>query len=305
MNISKRFKGCILAGAIGDAYGSAYENLTPKEDKEDTYYLFGEPKEEVPKWRITDDTQLTLATCETMVKYGKITAENLAKKFVDYYKRRKITGVGASTLKAMRELEVGGHWSLVGRKGEHAAGNGAAMRIVALAFQPNVTKQDIRDICAITHHNDEAYTGALAVYTAIKAILNREWTGQENLLPLVANKLPDTLVRDRLLEINQLNNDLDQIAALGNTGYVVDSVPLAIFFASKVSTFGMKNMFTQLIKIGGDTDTNCSIAGQIAGTLIGEDQIPPSLLSSLKELNEYTWMKQIIDNFVKAKKWEY
>ena len=78
MNISERFKGCILGGAIGDAYGSAYENISKEDDSENTYYLFGKPKVEIPKWRITDDTQLTLATCEAIIENESLNPEIFA-----------------------------------------------------------------------------------------------------------------------------------------------------------------------------------------------------------------------------------
>jgi hypothetical protein len=43
------------------------------------------------------------------------------------YNKGKLTGLGASTLKALRDLQVGAHWALSGWSGEYAAGNGAAM----------------------------------------------------------------------------------------------------------------------------------------------------------------------------------
>ena len=177
----ERFEGCIIGGAIGDAYGSGYENQIIGDDKE-TYYLFGKPEKEKPKWRITDDTQLTIATCESILEEETISAEKLAIKYLDFYKRKKIKGIGASTLKAMRELEFGGHWTQVGRKGEYAAGNGAAMRIAPIAFCEEIQKSIIRDICIITHNNDEAYIGAFSVIIAIRSILDGIWTGKENLI---------------------------------------------------------------------------------------------------------------------------
>ena len=59
--------------------------------------------------------------------------------------------MGASTLKALQELAIGGHWSQVGRKGEYAVGNGAAMRIAPLAFNLSIPRARIREICYITH----------------------------------------------------------------------------------------------------------------------------------------------------------
>lgn len=58
-------------------------------------------------------------------------------------------------------------------------------------------------------------------------------------------------------------------------------------------------MFNQLIEIGGDTDTNASIAGQIAGALIGQNNIPSHLLNNLKRLNKFEWIDNTIQRFIK------
>lgn len=303
MNISERFKGCILCGAIGDAYGSVYENVSKVDNHDTTFYPFGRPEIKIPEWNITDDTQLTLATCEVIYENTTLNPIYFSNKFLDLFKSKKITGIGSSTLKAMQELEIGGHWSLVGRKGEYAAGNGAAMRIAPLAFEANISKGLIKDICNITHHNDEAYVGSLSVIIAIQSILNGLFTGEENLFNIIIEQLPDTSVRDRLIEIDNLNCNLSKIGELGNNGYVVNSVPLAIAFASKVKEIGLTEMYNQIIKIGGDTDTNCSIAGQIAGTLIGSESIPKDLLDKLKALKDYKWIDNTIDKHIVSKDW--
>ena len=292
MTNSERFEGCIIGGAIGDAYGSAFENLS-EPTNDDNFYPFGKPEPIVPKWNITDDTQLTLATCESISEHSTLQTEHLANTLLQYYKHRKITGIGSSTLQALKALEVGSHWQHAGRTGEFAAGNGAAMRIAPLAFIKIISREQIRDACIITHNNDEAYVGALSVVLAIKAILNGSWTGKENLLEIIIEQIPDTRVRDRFIEINALNN-LETISKLGNNGYVVNSIPLAITYASKVQELGIETMYKQLIDIGGDTDTNCSIAGQIAGTLIGLDNIPSHLITKLKQLKDYTWIQNTI-----------
>lgn len=299
MKVSERFKGCILGGAIGDAYGSAFESIHQKEDTT-TYYLFGKPKEKQPLWNITDDTQLTLATCEAISENADIRASYFANVYLNYFQQRKITGIGASTLKSLRELKAGIDWSLVGRKGEYAAGNGAAMRIAPLAFVEGVSRLQLKEICSITHHNDEAYVGALAVMLSIQSILNETWRGKENLITHLIPQLPDTRVRDRLIEIQTIG-DLEKVGKLGNDGYVVNSVPLAIAAANQVSTIGIEEMFHQIIKIGGDTDTNASIAGQIAGTLVGHKGLPDDLLKKLMALDEFNWIETVMTTFVNKK----
>lgn len=148
-------RGCIIGGIIGDAMGGPFEGQSgPLRFQEHTASS------------ISDDSQLTLATCESIIELGKVSPEHLAQRFVHWYRARRITGMGASTLKALRDLDAGVHWALAGAKGEMAAGNGAAMRIAPLAFHLdpaiNEERQIIRDVCRITHHNEESYAGALS-----------------------------------------------------------------------------------------------------------------------------------------------
>lgn len=277
-----------------DAWGSPYENV--KEISDPTTFYLHTPKEQSYNWAITDDTQLTLATCEALAENRLLTPDILASKLLACYKAKKFSGLGASTLKALRELEVGGHWNLVGRTGEYAAGNGAAMRIAPFAFKQSFSRNDIRDFCRITHKNDEAYAGALAVILSIKAAINNRWSGETNLLELIIPEIPDTKVRDRLGAINLLQSiSIKQVAQLGVSGYVVDSVPFAIFAASQIMRSDFETLIREVIESGGDTDTNASIAGQIAGSLLTVDRIPTHLLNRIESLQEYSWIRQAVD----------
>ena len=300
MTIADRFEGCILCGSIGDAWGSAYEGLIKKTD-DDTFYPFGKPVEKQQDWAITDDTQLTLATIEAIKSNDRVSAKDVADELLKLYRKGIIRGIGASTLKALQELDFGGHWNLVGRRGEYAAGNGAAMRIAPIAFLPDASRELIRDICSITHHNDEAYIGALCIVKAIHLIIENKWAGKENLIELIIKEIPDSRVRDRLVMINSIN-DLNEICNLGNSGYVVDSVPLAIAFANRINDLGITKMFELIINAGGDIDTNCSIAGQIVGTLLGKNGIPKELKLKLEELEDYDWIISSIKKFKNERK---
>ncbi|EDP96716.1 ADP-ribosylglycohydrolase family protein [Kordia algicida OT-1] len=287
-----RFKGSILLGAIGDAWGSAYENQSLPDEK--AFYLFKEP--EKPKiWQFTDDTQLTLATCEAILEDPTVAPKTLITYFLKYYNKNRINGIGAATLKALQELNAGAHWSQTGRKGEFSAGNGSAMRIAPLAFLNNISRERIREISYITHQNEEAYVGALVVVLAIKEIINNNWN-DTSLIKHIIPKLPDTNVKDRLIALHELENtSIIDVGKLGNNGYVVNSIPLAIFAAQKVKTQSITSIFEELITVGGDTDTNCSIAGQIMGTYVGIDKIPKILKDNIKPLSGYNNLQNIIN----------
>jgi len=288
---SDRVVGCILGGAAGDAFGVPFEG--------DSLPL----NVELNGQRISDDTQLTLATCEALIATNCIvTPSVIAARFASWHENRRIHGMGASTFKALSELVAGGHWALVGRKGEYAAGNGAAMRIAPLAFCLNPkepgARQQIRDVSRITHHHEEAYVGALAVTIAIRAAWDGTWNGGSDLVLHVLESIPDSKVRDRLSKMTQLKTNtpiVDAARRFGCSGYVVESVPLALYAAQQTPILGFGTLVREVICAGGDTDTTASIAGQIAGTFLGEKELPRHLL---KQLDEFSFIEDVAHQFV-------
>jgi ADP-ribosylglycohydrolase len=240
---------------------------------------------------LSDDTELTLATCESIIEKCAVDPENLATHFVRWFDARRIHGIGSSTLKALRDLSAGTHWALAGARGEYAAGNGAAMRIAPLAFvlDPNDPKQRtiIRDVCRITHHSDEAYVGALAVILAIRAVITQEWSSQRSFLSCVVPGLPDSAVRDRMLEMMSIELPIDEAGyRFGTTGHVVDTVPFALYCAQRVACDTLDIVLAGTISAGGDTDTIASITGQIAGTVVGLAGVPQKLFAELERSRE-------------------
>jgi ADP-ribosyl-[dinitrogen reductase] hydrolase len=276
--------GCILGGALGDALGGPYEGRQPPVQIDHQ-----------SDWRISDDTQLTLATCEAIAQTGRVDPKTIAAQMAAWFQKGRISGIGASTHAALSALVMGGHWALVGMRGERAAGNGAAMRIAPLAFfldpENSSDRQLIRDVCRITHHNDEAYLGALSIMIAIRSAWNGTWRGQSDLLIRVVNSLPDSRLRDRFQDIIRFGpqTTICAIAAqFGNSGYVVDSVPLALLGVQNLSSRGFSEMLEQLIALGGDTDSIASMAGQIGGTALGANELPAKMLARLPELKIIT-----------------
>ena len=260
--------GCIVGGAIGDVLGGVTERN---------------------QLSISDDTQLTLATCEAIIAKGKVLPDAVAAAFLRWFKAGNVTGVGSSTLKALRDLSAGAHWALAGAKGERAAGNGAAMRIAPLAFVLDPWDKShrviVRDVSRITHHNDEAYLGALVVLLAIHA---NTLDPDPSFFNSLIENLPDSRVRDRLIEFTDIQSDttIQQVAAkYGTSGYVVETVPLALYAATKITQETFEKAMNELIEAGGDTDTTCAITGQIAGAHLGYSKLPENLLA-LGPVNE-------------------
>jgi len=78
----------------------------------------------------------------------------------------------------------------------------------------------------------------------------------------------------------------------GSSGFVAESVPLAVYAASCTETIGYGSVLNSVIVCGGDTDTTASIAGQIAGSKLGISRIPSELSELLPQkemLMEMAW----------------
>lgn len=283
--MKNKLKGCLAGGVIGDAIGGRFEGSNNKTLLNHDY-----------EWMVSDDTQLTVATGQA-IHSRTVSAGAIAANFLSWFNAHRLSGIGSSTLGALQALQVGAHWALAGRSGEYAAGNGAAMRIAPLAFKHNITREQIYDVCSITHKNDEAYSGALAVYTALQYAISGSWNGETDLIDLVSNELPDTLVKDRLVELSALSQM--SIVEIGQkykvTGYVVDSIPIALFAAQKIKQQSFYEIFNELIQSGGDTDTTCSIAGQIMGSLMGYTALPQDLVRKYECLDIYQSIEEVVN----------
>lgn len=281
LTLFNRLTGSLVLGAVGDALGSYYEGR-PSTSAVNLDNLHG----------ITDDTQLTLATCEAIIKADRVTPDSIAASMLAWYNSGRLSGLGASTLKALRDLQVGAHWALAGRTGEYAAGNGAAMRIAPLAFfvDPDEDRTLIKDVSNITHKNDEAFTGSLAILYALHYIIYEKWPANQSLIACITPHLPDTGVRDNLLLLQEKQPATIAEAGqlIGSSGHVVQSVPFAIFAAQQIRYKSVEDILKAIIQSGGDTDSNASMAGQIMGAWLGIDELIANyhdLIDKLKEID--------------------
>ncbi|WP_437937902.1 ADP-ribosylglycohydrolase family protein [Sorangium sp. So ce341] len=282
-----RARNCLLAGALGDAWGGPYEGCS------------GPLQPTFPDApRLSDDTWLTVATCEAIVLgRGRVQPERIAERFRHWFEAGRVTGVGSATLKALRDLSAGAHWALAGARGEFASGSGAAMRAAPLSFflDPAIDadRRILRDISRITHHSDEAYAGALAVVVALRRCASLVAVPQD-LLAVVAADLPDTAVRDRLLELSTCQISPSGAAArFGCSGHVVDAVPIALFVAAATADEPLESVISTAVSLGGDADTIAAITAQLAA--VSGRPIPDSLIAELPEVRP---INLVLDQFV-------
>ena len=130
--------------------------------------------------------------------------------------------------------------------------------------------------------------GALAITIAIR-LASTPGYAVTSLLTDVAARLPDSQVRDRIVRFSALPEGVSpsEIAdTWGSSGFVVDSVPLAIFAARDIGRRSLADVLQRAIEGGGDADTIGSMTGQIAGAAAGTIALPDSLVSRLRDRDQ-------------------
>lgn len=265
---AEKIVGCLSGGMLGDAYASRAERGG-----------VGAGAYE-PDWRFTDDTQLTLATCEAVCEAGRVDPERIAGAMARWFLRGDVTGVGAVTLGALRALACGGHWALCGLGGERAAGGGAAMRIApcVMVLDPSdlFERMTLRDVARITHKNEEAWAGALGHALALRFVMANPTSSFAEVAEAVCGELFDSRTRDnlRVLVEHRVGRYEDVVELVGASGFAASCVPVGIWAGSRACEVGVTQSFEQIVAGGGDTDTISALAGQVFGAAKGVGALP-------------------------------
>lgn len=225
----------MLGAVAGDIIGSPYEGRPIKSTH---FPLFG------PDSRFTDDTVLTVAVADAILKGGSY-AEALRR----WGRRYPHAGYGAAFF----------HWMLSGNAGPYGSwGNGSAMRVspVGLAFdtEDQILEEAFRS-AAVTHNHPEGIKGAQAV--ALAVFMARKGAGKEEIREEIKARFGYDLTRS-LAEIRP--------------GYAFDvscqgSVPESILAFLESEDF--ESAVRNAVSLGGDADTMGCIAGAIAHAFYG------------------------------------
>lgn len=173
-----------------------------------------------------------------------------------------------------------------------SAGNGSLMRCIPTALFAFGERRRQNESMAISEftHNDPRCTVACAAYNEIvAALVVNDKTPQEavEIGKNVADDLGCAEVAGAIREGETL--PLAKIAskgpALNASGYVLDSLKLAI--AALLDSRSFEDVLVDVVRIGGDTDTNGAIAGGLLGARDGIENIPERWLEKLQFRKEF------------------
>lgn len=171
-----RIRGMLLGLAIGDALGNTSEGMTPSHRAS----VHGEIGDYLPNRRAdasrvglpSDDTQLAFWTLESLLEFGDLDPEDVAKKFTG----RRIFGIGSAVRQFLANRADGvTPWY---RCGVESAGNGALMRIAPIVLlHPEGTSAalwlDAALVSIVTHRDACSVASCVALADLLARLLRR------------------------------------------------------------------------------------------------------------------------------------
>jgi ADP-ribosylglycohydrolase len=189
--------------------------------------------------------------------------------------------------------------------GKGSAGNGSLMRCIPTALFTHDAagrKEESMAISAVTH-NDKRCTVSCAAYNEIVAALvagkNPEEAveiGKEVAVELKHADVEAAIERGKNLSIIDIvKNGPGNTLPDHTSGYVLQSLSVAL--AALLDPRPLDDVLVDVVRIGGDTDTNGAIAGGLLGARDGVDAIPQRWLDKLQFRREFEEIvAQILDS---------
>ena len=268
--------------AIGDCFGETFfEDPDEAERRINCRQLKPAP------WHFTDDTVMGIGVYKALEKDGYIDQNRLSQIFGRNYLLDWHRGYGGTAHEVLRALGNSADWRQVSPKvfdGMGSMGNGAAMRAAPIGayFYDDIDKaaEQAELSAQVTHFNDEAVAGAIAVVTAAALMVNIKngaysFTGSD-FIKDVANYVPESDTKYKILAGLQVSRDCNidfAVSVLGNGLSLLaqDTVSIAVWCAAHFMN-SYEEALWKAVSALGDRDTICAIVGSIVA--LYDDRYP-------------------------------
>lgn len=301
--LNNKYYSGIMGLVVGDALGVPVEFK-----KRDTYKItdmigYGTHNQPAGTW--SDDSSMTLATVESIVKLGKVNPYDIMKNFYLWLFKGIFTpygemfDVGGATKRAIIQYANGNDAIECGGKDVTDNGNGALMRILPVAMLPssNHKQDDILKVAHLTHaHLISDF--ACMIYTAIVENLMNGIRKEDAVFAGIQRFQSDIKTNSMLSEFERLKRiqSLER-NSIKSSGYVIDTLEAAIWCFLKTNNY--KDCVLTAVNLGDDTDTVAAVAGGLAGLFYGcnnENGVPDEWISQIAQKG---WIKKLCRKFSK------
>ncbi len=304
--------GAILGTAVGDAIGLPYEGLSRRRAQRllgtpDRYrFLFG-------RGMVSDDTEHACMVMQALMATGDDAnrfTHDLAWR-LRFWLLGLPAGIGMATLKGTLRLWLGVPPQ---RSGVFSAGNGPAMRSVALGTvidDLEILRRLVTASTRLTHTDPKADYGAFAVALAAQMASSGEQPDGGRFTANLRRCLTDAASEeflalvDRAVASVRSGETTEAFAASmgwskGVSGYIYQTAPV-VLHAWLSHPCDFRAAVTSVIRCGGDADTTAAIVGGIVGSAVGKEGIPAEWLDRLAEQpRSVAWMERLGEELASA-----
>ena len=282
-----KIKDGICGLAVGDALGVPVEFRSRRYMIENPVTgMIGHGTYDQPKGTWSDDTSLTLATMQSIVNKRAIDLEDIMNEFLLYVRESKycqyeVFDYGNTTIGAIEKFEAGFPVSECGGKSEGNNGNGSLMRILPLAFIPDVTYDEIENVSAITHAHPKSRISCVLYIEIAKSMLEYDLEISEHI----------SRSCEKIQRYYEGSNDLMDFEAifkndyhvLEGRSYVIKTLEAVLYCLLQTDNY--KDAVLKAVNLGRDTDTVAAITGGLAGIYYGYDDIPQEWIRDIPQMD--------------------
>ncbi|MDY4041314.1 MAG: ADP-ribosylglycohydrolase family protein [Collinsella sp.] len=247
-------RGCVYGSAVGDALGVPFEFMGRGSFRCTDMVGYGTHGKPAGTW--SDDTSMTIATCDSIRELGRIDADDMRARF-----ERWIFD-GAYTVDGVFDFGGTTHRALAGGSGCAGVrdnGNGSLMRIAPLAFA-GATDDEVREVSAITHAHETSTGACVRLVRALRS--------------LAGGAPPEEVARACGVDASA------PVEEVRSSGYVIHTLEAALWCLARTTCYA--ECVLAAVNLGGDTDTTAAVAGALAGTAYGESSIPDRWVGALR-----------------------
>jgi len=287
-----RFKGALVGCAVGDALGAPVEGLPPEEIALEYGRVTTYQDGRFGAGRLTSNTQMAIALSQSILEMGRCDREHMGRVFGRWMKAsddgvKEARGIGVACATASRRLYEG---TSPDESGVPSAGCGAATRAAPVGLryyhQPGTLKRAATEQAWLTHTDPAAVAGAVAVALAVSMGIRVEGVGDrssfiEEIAVFVESIDPGLAGKIACLTDFLEANPEDGFDFFGNSGYVMETVPGALF-AFLRSPDNFEESVVTAASAGGDSSSLGAIAGAVSGAWVGLSAIPDHLKEPLE-----------------------
>lgn len=240
-----------------------------------------------PRGTWSDDSSMTIATMRSIVKKNGIDLNDIADEFCNWINNAKYTQYnevfdsGITTSQALRRYERSHDVFTCGGNGERDNGNGSLMRVLPLAYLPDIDYESIENISAITHAHERSKIACVLYVEIAKSMLENDLPINEhvkNSCDKIKEHYKDSA------ELQHFNNIFNEdFTNISGKGYVISTFEAVIYCLETTTNY--KDAVLKAVNLGNDTDTVAAICGGLAGIFYGYDAIPIDWIKSIPKLD--------------------